>query len=207
MFWPGNFTKEEAMPNELPPKDLKTVWQNQDSEGIQMSIDEIRTKARSFERKIRRRNLREYIAAAFIAAGFAFFAWHSPSPIIRLGNLTVAVGALFFAYQLHLRGSSRTQPKEMGTMGGLDFYLGQLERERTLLDESWKWMIWLIPGMIVLMAGVIANGWIGKAAPFLAITCLWIGIWLWMMLSRNKRRARALQQEIDELSAWGRPLP
>ena len=193
------------MPNELPPKDLKTVWQSQNPEAIQMSIDEIRTKARNFERKIRRRNLREYIAAAFIAAGFSFFAWHySPLMIIRVGHLTVAAGALFFAYQLHRRGSVRTQPREMGTMGCLDFYLGQLERERTLLDESWKWMIWLIPGMVVLMAGVIANGWIGKAAPFLAITCLWIATWLWMMLRRNKRRAHALQQEINELSAWGK---
>ena len=195
------------MPNELPPNDLKTVWQGQHPEAIQMSIDEIRTKARNFEHKIRRRNLREYVAAAVVAAAFAWFAWHSPWPIIRMGHLTMAVGALFFAYQLHRRGSSRTEPREMGSMGCLNFYLGQLERERTLLDESWKWMIWLIPGMIVLMAGAIANQAVHKAAPFLAITCLWIGIWLWMMLKRNKRKARALQQEIDELSAWGRPLP
>jgi hypothetical protein len=171
------------MPNELPPKDLKTVWQSQHPEAIQMSIDEIRTKVRNFERKIRRRNLREYVAAAFIAAGFAFFAWHSPKwPIVRVGHLTVAAGGLYFAYQLHRRGSSRTQPKELGTMGCLDFYLGQLERERTLLDESWKWMIWLIPGFVILMAGAIANRLIGKALPFLVITCLWIGTWLWMML-------------------------
>jgi uncharacterized membrane protein YfcA len=95
----------------------------------------------------------------------------------------------------------------MGTKGCLDFYLGQLQRERTLLDESWKWMIWLIPGLVVLMAGAIANQAVRKAAPFLAITCLWIGTWLWMMLRRNKRKARALRQEIDELNTWGRPLP
>jgi hypothetical protein len=87
------------------------------SEAIQMSIDEIRTKVRNFERKIRRRNLREYVAAAFIAAGFTFYAWrYSPSTIVRVGHLSVAVGALFFAYQLHRRGSSRIQPKELGTM-------------------------------------------------------------------------------------------
>jgi hypothetical protein len=121
-----------------------------------------------------------------------------------MGHLTMAIGALFFAYQLHRRGSLRTQPREMGSMGCLNFYLGQLERERTLLDESWKWTIWLIPGLVVLMAGAIANGLVGKALPFLAVTCLWFGTWLWMMLHRNKRKARALQQEIDELSAWGK---
>jgi hypothetical protein len=192
------------MPNELPPKDLKTVWQSQHPEETQMSLDEIRTKARNFERKIRRRNLREYIAAAVIAAGFLFFAWHAQSTILRVGYLSMAAGGLLFAYELHRRGSSRTEPKALGTSGCLDFYLRQLERQRTLLDESWKWMIWLIPGLVVLMAGAIANGLVGKALPFLAVTCLWFGTWLWMMLHRNKRKARALQQEIDELSAWGK---
>jgi hypothetical protein len=190
------------MQNELPPNDLKTVWQSQHPEAIQMSIDEIRTRARNFERKIRRRNLREYIAAAFIAAGFTFFAWHySWSTIIRVGYLSFAAGALCFAYELHRRGSSRPEPKELGTMGCLDFHLGQLERQRKLLDDSWKWMIWLIPGMAVLMAGAIVTVPIGKAAPFLVVAILWTATWFWMMQKRNKRKARELQREIDELRA------
>jgi Flp pilus assembly protein TadB len=192
------------MPNELPPKDLKTVWQSQHPEETQMSLDEIRTKARNFERKIRRRNLREYIAAAVIAAGFLFFAWHAQSTILRVGYLSMAAGGLLFAYELHRRGSSRTEPKALGTSGCLDFYLRQLERQRTLLDESWKWMIWLIPGLVVLMAAAIAIRPIGKAAPFLVMAILWTATWFWMMLRRNKRKARALQQEIDELSGWGK---
>jgi Flp pilus assembly protein TadB len=193
------------MPNELPPKNLKTIWQDQNPEATQMSIDEIRTKARNFERKIRLRNFREYLAAAVVAAAFIWFAWHSPWPIVRVGHLLVAAGALCFAYELHRRGSSRTQPKELGTKGCLDFHLGQLERQRKLLYESWKWTIWLIPGFVVLMVGAIAAGLLSKAAPFLVLVCLWIATWLWMMLRRNKRKADALQQEIDELSAWRNP--
>jgi hypothetical protein len=205
--WRRDFTKEEAMQNELPPQDLKTVWQSQNPEATQMSIDEIRTRVRNFERKIRRRNLREYVAAAVIAAGFAFFAWHSPLPIVRVGHALVAVGALYLGYQLYRRASSKTVPRELGAMGCLDFHLKQLERERYFLDNSWKWGIGLISGLIVVMAGAITAGFLGKALPFLLLTCLWIATWLWMMLKRNKRKARALQQEIDELSAWGKPLP
>src|SRR3954454_4363821 len=117
--WPGDFTKEEAMPNELQPEDLKTIWQSQKTEAIQMSIDEIRTKAQRFERKIHRRNLREYIAATVVAAAFAFFAWHAPSTILRVGYLSVAAGGLFFAYELHRRGSSQREPKTLGTVGCL----------------------------------------------------------------------------------------
>jgi drug/metabolite transporter (DMT)-like permease len=195
------------MPNELPPKDLKSVWQSQNVEEIQMSIDEIRTRARDFERKIRRRNLREYLAAAVIAAAFVWFAWQgSWSTIIRVGYLSVAAGALCFVYDLHRRGSSRTKPKELGMVGCLDFHLGQLERQRNLLDQSWKWMIWLVPGLVVLMMGALATTPIRKAAPFLIVAILWTATWFWMMLKRNKRKARALQQEIDELSVWGKPL-
>jgi uncharacterized membrane protein YfcA len=86
-------------------------------------------------------------------------------------------------------------------MGCLDFHLGQLERQRKLLDDSWKWMIWLIPGMAVLMAGAIVTVPIGKAAPFLFVAILWTATWFWMMQKRNKRKARELQREIDELRA------
>ena len=189
------------MQNELPPQDPKTIWQNQRLEATQMSIDEIRSKARSFERKIRRRNLREYVAAAVIAAGFGFFAWHFPLPVMRVGFIAVAVGALCFAYELHRRGSSQAEPKDLATTGSLDFYIRQLERQRNLLDQSWKWMIWLIPGMIVLMAGAIVVTPIRKTAPFLVLAILWTATWLWIMLRRNKRKASSLQREIDELGA------
>jgi uncharacterized membrane protein YfcA len=193
------------MPNELQPEDLKTIWQSQKTEAIQMSIDEIRAKAQRFERKIRRRNLREYVAATVVAAAFAFFAWHAPSTILRVGYLSVAAGGLFFAYELHRRGSSQSEPKTLGTVGCLDFYIGQLERQRNLLDESWKWMIWLIPGLVVLMAGAIATSPISKTAPFLVIAILWTATWFWMMLRRNKRKARTLQLEIEELGALRKP--
>lgn len=189
------------MQNELPPQDPKTVWQNQRLEATQMSIDEIRSKARSFERKIRRRNLREYMAAAVIAAAFAFFAWRFPLPVMRAGFIAVAVGALCFAFELHRRGSLQTEPKELGTTASLDFYIRQLERQRNLLDQSWKWMLWLIPGMLVLMAGAIVVTPIRNSAPFLVLAILWTATWFWMMLRRNKRKALALQREIDELAA------
>ena len=189
------------MQNELPPQDPKTVWQNQRLEATQMSIEEIRSKARSFERKIRHRNLREYVAAALIAAAFGFFAWHFPaSPVILVGFIAVAVGALCFAFELHRRGSSQTEPKDLGTTASLDFYIRQLERQRNLFNQSWKWMLWLVPGMIVLIAGAMIVAPIRKTGPFLVLAILWTATWLWMMLRRSKRKALALQREIDELA-------
>ena len=62
-------------------------------------------------------------------------------------------------------------------------------------------MLWLVPGMIVLIAGAMMIGPIRNTAPFIVLAVLWTATWLWMMLRRNKRKALALQREIDELAA------
>ncbi len=62
-------------------------------------------------------------------------------------------------------------------------------------------MLWLVPGMIVLIAGALTVAPMGKTGPFLALVILWTATWLWIMLRRNKRKALALRGEIDELAA------
>jgi len=67
------------MANELPPDDLRTVWQNQSVEPVQMSLDEIRRKAEMFQKKIRNRNLREYAGAVLAIAAFGYNLWRWPA--------------------------------------------------------------------------------------------------------------------------------
>jgi hypothetical protein len=55
------------------------------------------------------------------------------------------------------------------------------------------------------MAGAIATTRISKTAPFLVVAILWTATWFWMMLRRNKRKARALQLEIEDLGALRKP--
>jgi len=60
------------MPNEPLPDDIRDVWQNQPVENTPMPLEEIRRRARQFEKRIGRRNVREYIGAAVTIAAFTF---------------------------------------------------------------------------------------------------------------------------------------
>ena len=68
-----------------PAGGVQDLWQGQPAEGGALSLDELRTRARWVERRIRRRNLREYVAAVVAVIGFGGGAWIAPTPLIRIG--------------------------------------------------------------------------------------------------------------------------
>ena len=74
------------MPNDFLPDDIRHVWQNQLVENTPMPLEEIRRQARQFERRISRRNLREYAAAALGIAAFTFYIFLFHSPMVRAGS-------------------------------------------------------------------------------------------------------------------------
>src|SRR6516162_4616954 len=69
IFWRGTSTRQDTIPNELNPKDPRNLWQSQERENVTISLEEIRLRAARFERRIWRRNFREY------AAGVLLIAW------------------------------------------------------------------------------------------------------------------------------------
>ena len=80
------------MGNELRPDNLGEVWRAQDLEHTQMTLTEIREKARKFQRKILFRNLREYAAIAVVVVFFGFGMGKYP-PWMRAGaGLCIAGG-------------------------------------------------------------------------------------------------------------------
>ena len=58
------------MSNELRPDDLGEVWRRQKVEHTQMTLDEIRARARKFQRRILFRNFRECAAIAVVVVFF-----------------------------------------------------------------------------------------------------------------------------------------
>src|ERR1039458_137708 len=134
------------MANELRPDDLGEVWRTQNVEHTQMTINEIREKARKFQRKIYFRNLRDYVAIAVVAAFFGYSMGKYP-PLMRASAGLIIAGVLYVAYQLHRRGSSKTAAADLATASCLDFHRTELERQRDLLRGIWSWCLApMIPG-------------------------------------------------------------
>jgi len=188
--------KEDAMENKLPD-DLKNVWQNQTVEANQMSLDELRRKAGKFQKRIRNRNLREYAASAFAVAAFGYYIWRFPP--LRLGSGLMIAATLYMVYQLHTRGAAKTVPAALGMGTCRDFHRRELEQQRDLLRDIWKWyLLPCVPGLLAFLAVPVmylAPGkWLGVVPLILLCAVFFYGI-----ASLNQRAARRLQQQIDEL--------
>ena len=138
-----------------PPTDkIRQIWRSQKTERATMPIDEIRTKADRFHRRILHRNLREYIGAAVVVLAFAWFAWKAPGVVTRTGSALMIAGTLFVAWQLHRRGAARRAPQSCSGMDLVEFQIEELTRQREALRSVWRWYLApFIPGFVTLLAG------------------------------------------------------
>jgi hypothetical protein len=189
------------MQNELPPDDLKNLWQNQSVEPVEMSLEQIRQKAQMFQQRIRNRNLTEYVAAVFVFGIFGYYMWRFPE--LRLASAVILAATVYVMYQLHARGAARTVPESLALRPCLEFHLQELERQRNLVRDVWKWyLLPFVPGLILFIAILLRHHpekWIVMLPVILVQTALFYGIW-----KLNDRAADKLQHQIDELNSMNR---
>ena len=190
------------MENELPPENLKSLWQNQSVEPVQMSLEEIRQKAERFQKKIRHRNLREYVAAVLVVAGYGFYIWFLP--YVRVGSVLVIAGTLYVVYQLHKRGAAKPVPESLALGTCVEFHRLELERQRDLVRNVWKWyLLPLVPGMLGVIAGLLLHLPADERLRMLPFSLLCAAVF-WAIWAWNRRGANKLQRQIDELNSMNR---
>jgi len=165
-----------------------------------MSLEEIRRRAGKFERRIIWRNRRETLACLLTCVMFAYFMVGAPSLWFRISYALFIAAMIWVAIQLHRKASARSLPAEMGAYGALQFFRGELERQRDSIRNVWPWyLVPTIPGYIVLnIAWVTARPghWLPVVGFDVFVIALFIGIW-----KLNLWGSRCLQRKIDELNA------
>jgi hypothetical protein len=176
---------------------LKSLWKAQDLPAAAFSIEKLQSTAKRLQRRIRMRNAMEYAACLLVICGFARYIAVFPYPLMRLGSSLVIAGTVFVAWQLRVRASSGSLPRELAS---LDFHRQQLMRQRDALRTVWAWYIApLLPGVAVFRWGVETE--LDATKPFarglganLAIAAVFIAVIL-----VNLYAARKLQRQIDRL--------
>ena len=168
-----------------------------------MSVAEVQARAGKFQRRIKNRNAREYVAAAMVVAFFGFEFWRAGDLLVRTGFVLAMAGVVYVVWQLHARGSSKTVPQDAGLSSYVDFQRRELERQRDAIEERvWSWYLApLIPGMAVLLTAF------GRANPkhtpyiwlIVGIEALLMGAMCFWIAKLNSAAARKLQVQIDEL--------
>lgn len=196
------------MTNESSPNDAKSIWQNQRTEGIRMSTEEIRRKTVNFERKVLWENALQY---GVLLAGSALFMYrfvlYGPDVLLRFG-IGMSVAFMFYlGWQIHKRSPFRRIPAEMGAASCLDFYRKDLERRRDHHRRFWWDIGPAIPGIIILWVALARihqsqlghQRWVLTAVITVSVL---IVLYFWR---QSVGRVRKLQGEIDELDALRKP--
>ena len=94
--------------------DPRNLWQNQEVEEMKFSVEELRAKAAKFERLIRWRNWREYVAGLIVIVWAGMIVWRTPHTIERIGYGLIVVGLIYVMWHLRKWGSARSLPADMG---------------------------------------------------------------------------------------------
>jgi hypothetical protein len=143
------------MSNEPSEDDIKKLWQTQATESLSMPLEELQRKAKMFRSRIRRRNIREYVAAAILIVWVGSGLLRFSTPLNRAAQIAIIAGAVYVVWQLRRRGSTAILPVEASASNWIDFHRRQLERQRDALRSVWKWYLApLIPGIALLLAGL-----------------------------------------------------
>lgn len=187
------------MPNDENQNDLRARWQNQPPEGGKISLEEIRAQAQRFQKRIRNRNVREYIASIIVILIFTSYIFLLKPVVLRVASGMIIVGTLWAMFQLHKRASTRTPPGGAASTACLEFHRRKLERQRDALLGIWTWyLLPFMPGIVLFIAGIAmapgARGWVATLIVIAVFAAT-----ITFVLKLNYRAARRVQRMIDEL--------
>lgn len=195
------------MPNELPGNDPKRIWQDQPTERIKMSLDEIRRRAHRLYAKARMAAIAWIGIGMFLSAAFGRSSAQAREMLPRIGWGVLSLWGLYGAWQAYQWIWPGRLAGDATLATSLDFYRKELERQR-----DYGRQIWRRSGVAVAFLGlalVVAPGMIQvvetprllpNAAPFLVL----LAVWLVSFLVLRARKQQDLQREIDELKAMER---
>jgi hypothetical protein len=182
------------------------LWQNQKTEGVRMSVEQVRLEAGRFQRKISARNLREYVVAVVLIVYFGFWFARIPQLAAKAGFGLLIAGLAYLVWHMLSNGSPGAMDETAGLSDWIQFRRRELVRQRDLLRSVWRWYIGpCIPGLVVLVAWFVHGN---RSKPVVvslaAVYVMVVAAGFWWMGRLNAKGAEKLQRQIDELDEQSR---
>jgi len=184
----------------LTDQQLREIWAGQAVPALLMTPDQLRARAEQLEVSIRRRNLRDHVSFALVAAAFGFGAVALRSPLARLGCLLLVGWALLSIYWLRRFGTIAVVSSAADSQALIENQQRQLERQRDIA-LSWPWGIGLaMPGLVLYSIGFA----LGPRPIDWSISVALVGVFMFLFVAiviYGKALAGRGQREIDVLKA------
>lgn len=171
-------------------------WRAQPRASRSPALAEVQIAARRFERTIRWRNRREYIAGLVVLVFFGWHAFTAVEPVERLGHLLIVAATLWVVARLIHSG--RVAPPPAGSLSCLEAHRAELVHQRDLLRSVWAWYVLpFAPGLGVLLGNqVVLYPASALRVGLYATFCVGLGIGVaWL----NRYVASTLDRDIAEL--------
>lgn len=176
-------------------RDAQRLWRSQPREEHQMSVEDIRSKAEGLEQRVRSLNMATAALLAAVIMVEAWQIWRSREIVERAGDLLTITAFLYVAFRFRGNVAVRSMPAGLGLTGSVHFYRDQLARRRDLSAHPWRFLLPFVPGVALSLLGGVLDGSPAQAAAVVTFgVALFVAMAWW-----EKRRARRIQDEIDEL--------
>jgi hypothetical protein len=195
------------MPDEFPKNDPQKIWQNQPTEAIKMSLDEIRRKAHKLQTKARLAAASQIVMGLVLCVLFARSAARADAVVTRIGWGMLSLWAAYVAYPAYKWIWAGTLAADGTLSTSLDFYRRELERSHDYVQHIWRrlGLTFCFAGLAVVIVPPLLSvlrtpRMLVNAVPFFVLLATWLAVFFPM----RKRQQRRLQQEIDELKALER---
>lgn len=134
---------------------LRDLWAGQETGNFAMPLEEVRRKARGFQKTIRWRNMMEYAASIFVLIVFGGVALAVPNWGVRAGAALIMLGTLYVVWKLHAMARAAGAGEIDAALSLTAFHKGELLRQRAALATVWRWYLMpFVPGMIVFLSAV-----------------------------------------------------
>jgi len=195
------------MPSDFPMKDPQEIWQNQPTEPLKMSANELRHKAIERQSKARSEALSTIIIGIILCVVFAWSFARAHELLARMAWALLSVCMIYAAYHAYKWIWPGNLPEEAPISTCLEFYRRELERQRDYPRRWWRSGLPFLTLLGVVMAAVGTGARnapphpLLNSLPFLVVLAIWIVAFL---ILRKKQGPKILQREIEELRAFER---
>jgi hypothetical protein len=189
------------MPDEF--SDPKKVWQDQPTEAITMSVDEIRRKAHKLQRRAQAAAVLWIVIGLTLCVAFAHSFVKDQGLLLRTGWGILSLWSLYGAYQAYRWIWPGNLVEEGTSRTSVESYRSELERQRDYGRHIWRraglTFCFLGLAFVVLAALIQALATpqlLVNAVPFFVLLLIWFIAFFF----QRKRGQQRLQKEIDELN-------
>jgi uncharacterized membrane protein YfcA len=187
--------------------DPQKIWQNQPTEPLKMSADEMRGKAQQRRKKARLEALRTIAIGILFCIFFAWTFTRAHAALPRMGLGLLSLWGMYVSYQAYRWIWPGRPGPEAAANTSVEFYRSELEMSRDYGLHVWRraGLTFCFLGLaLVVLPGVVQSlNTPRRLLNFVPLFAL-LAIWFAMFFPMRKRKLRKLQQEIDELRALER---